>query len=298
MAGVRLSFVARGPGVRPERPTPEPRLPGQGGSARPGSRKPASSSASRAAVSGRAQAERLRRRVRHQLRLTARRWCTLQQRVRVGAEGPAGSCHPGSSSAGTPARAATSPAASSWAAPAPARRRAMPPSASSASVRRAGAAGAGRQQGLSPSVAAAERRTGRRRVVAGAAAGAVSPGSIRALAWMVSKVTVRVQRGSGAGPLRRRRPHLPAPARQPSAPGHRPAPRPGHCSENGVSAGAGGSRGIRTIPRLTTRRAVSEKTAYRKYRLRALISVLSSFTTDHVVTPEGKPGAPLRPENR
>jgi hypothetical protein len=43
---------------------------------------------------------------------------------------------------------------------------------------------------------------------------------------------------------------------------------------------------------------VSKKTAYRKYRLRALVSLLSSFTTDHVVTPDGKPGAPLRPENR
>jgi hypothetical protein len=69
-------------------------------------------------------------------------------------------------------------------------------------------------------------------------------------------------------------------------------------SENGVSAGAGAWRGTKAIPRLITSRAVSEKTAYRKYRLRALIPVLSSFTTDHVVTPDGKPGAPLRPENR
>ena len=52
------------------------------------------------------------------------------------------------------------------------------------------------------------------------------------------------------------------------------------------------------MPRLITSRAVSEKTAYRKYRVRALISVLSAFTTDHVVTPDGKPGAPLCPENR
>jgi hypothetical protein len=69
-------------------------------------------------------------------------------------------------------------------------------------------------------------------------------------------------------------------------------------SEKGVSAGAGAWCGTSAIPRLITSMAVSKKTAYRKYRLRALISVLSSFTTDHVVTPDGKPGAPLRPENR
>jgi hypothetical protein len=36
------------------------------------------------------------------------------------------------------------------------------------------------------------------------------------------------------------------------------------CSENGGGAGGAGSWGIRAIPRLRTRRAVSEKTAYRK----------------------------------
>ena len=114
--------------------------------------------------------------------------------VGSGADGLAdGRAAPAAPSRAIPAAAASSPAARSWAVPAPARRRAMPPSAVWASLSRWAHSHAGRQRGLP--VWPSRNRRGRRRPRRRCQCRTDRPGSIKARACIVSKVTVLLSRG-------------------------------------------------------------------------------------------------------
>jgi hypothetical protein len=194
---------------------------------------------------------------------------------------------------GAPSRSA----ARSCAVPAPASRRAMPPSAVSASLRRCRPLAA-RPAANSATVAVAAELAAAEPDSAEPSAGAPEDGGAEegrtpADGADADGADAAADSGGAGGGCtsgqqqrpgldgqqrhnlvhRRRRPERRPRRPSPDAASSCPADRSSRasssaaaraCSEKGGSAGAGGSGGIRAKPRLRTRRAASEKTAYRK----------------------------------
>ena len=224
------------------------------------------------------------------------------------AEGWAGSeaeaeAEPGSVCAGTappgsePVPALREDAWSSCAVPTAARRRAMPPSATAASARRwpplpaSSTARAAAEPGRGAEDEAADG------VDEGAAAEAsrgTSPGATSARAWVVSKVTACKTAGCPApdpGSWAAWESCSPAVLSRSVAASAEDRAR----SEKGGSTGCGGSTGVNAAARLATTRARQARKAKRGRipgkRRRGepchRFSLVSSFTTDHVVMPAG-----------